>query len=362
MRITYCWTEPSGYLASCISELASRPGAEVSLLTWETDASAPFSGDTLRGARGRELSRRERADTGLVERLVAETSPDVLFISGWAHRPYTALLESPRLAKAKFIMGADTPIRFDWRQRLAPFRIGSLLRRLDGVVVPGERGYQLMRYWGVPGDKITRLLYGIDYRLFSTAAAGRFAEPESWPRAFLYAGRYVDVKGIGVMVQAYRAYRAAVADPWPLHTCGTGPLAALLAAEPGVTDLGFLQPSGLAQAFQQAGVFVLPSLHEPWGQVIVEAAAGGLPAICTQACGAGADLIRDFHNGLMVPAGDVGRLADALLWMHANHARLPAMGADAQVAAAAYGAERWADTQLALAERLMAAGRSGRQA
>ena len=164
------------------------------------------------------------------------------------------------------------------------------------------------------------------------------------------------------LVPGYLSYLAAVADPWPLHTCGTGPLAALLAAEPGVTDLGFLQPSGLAQAFQQAGVFVLPSLHEPWGQVIVEAAAGGLPAICTQACGAGADLIRDFHNGLMVPAGDVGRLADALLWMHANHARLPAMGADAQVAAAAYGAERWADTQLALAERLMAAGRSGRQA
>lgn len=361
MRITYCWTEPSGYLAACISELASRPGVEVSLLTWETDASAPFSGDTLRGARGRVLSRAERNEPGLVERLVAATSPEVVFISGWAHGPYTALLASPRLAGAKFIMGADTPIRFDWRQRLAPFRIGGLLRRLDGVVVPGERGYQLMRYWGVPGGKITRLLYGIDYRLFASPAAGRFAAPAGWPRAFLFAGRYVDVKGIDVLVEAYRAYRAAVPDPWPLQTCGTGPLAALLAAEPGVTDLGFLQPPDLAQAFQRAGVFVLPSRHEPWGQVIVEAAAAGLPVVCTQACGAGADMIRDFHTGLMVPAGDARRLAEALLWMHANHARLAPMGADAQVAAAAYSAERWADTQLALAERLIGAGRSGRE-
>jgi glycosyltransferase involved in cell wall biosynthesis len=352
MRLTYCWTEPSGYLAACMAELAGRPGVEVSLVTWETHASAPFSSVALGGSRARVLSRSERDDGPLVERLVAETEPDVVFISGWAVPAYTGLLKSPRLARAKFVMGADTPIRFDWRQRLAPFRIGGLLRRLDGVVVPGERGYQLMRYWGVPGRKVTRLLYGIDYRLFSGAAADRFGSSSPWPRALLYAGRYVDVKGLDVLVEAYRIYRRAVPDPWPLLTCGTGPLAGLLAAEPGVTDLGFRQPAELAQAFQRAGVFVLPSRHEPWGQVIVEAAAAGLPVICTQACGAGADVVRDFHNGLLVPTGDAPGLARAFRWMHDHPDRLPAMGSNAQIAAAAYGADRWADTQLAMARRL----------
>ncbi len=355
MRLTYCWTEPSGYLAACIAELAGRPGVEVSLLTWEIHESAPFSTAALGGSHARVLGRRERDDGPLVERLVAETNPDVVFISGWAHPPYTGLLKSPRLTGVKFVMGADTPIRFDWRQRLAPFRIGGLLRRLDGVVVPGERGYQLMRYWGVPGRKVTRLLYGIDYRLFAGAGAARCTGGAPWPRSFLFAGRYVDVKGLDLLIDAYRSYRRAVADPWPLLTCGTGPLATMLAAEPGVTDLGFLQPAELAQAFQRAGVFVLPSRHEPWGQVIVEAAAAGLPVICTQACGAGADVVRDFHNGLVVPTADAPALAWAFRWMHGHADRLPGMGASAQVAAAAYGAERWADTQVAMASRIAAA-------
>ncbi|MFN9368012.1 MAG: glycosyltransferase family 4 protein [Planctomycetia bacterium] len=352
MRLTYCWTEPSGYLAACIAALARRPDVRVSLFTWETHVSAPFSADVTSDARARVLARTERDDAAIVERLVASTEPDIVVFAGWAHPPYTRLATSSLLRGARFVMGADTPIRFDWRQRLAPLRIGGLLRRLDGIVVPGERGYQLMRSWGVPGAKVTRLWYGIDYELFARAATARFAKA-AWPRAFVYAGRYVDVKGIDVLLEAYRGYRRAVTDPWPLRTCGTGPRADLLADEEGVSDLGFQQPEGLSDRFRDAGVFILPSRHEPWGQVIVEAAAAALPVVCTQACGAGADLVRDFHNGFLVPAGCPGRLTEAMIWMHEHADRLPGMGRCGQTAAAAYGAERWADTQLALARRLL---------
>lgn len=352
MRITYCWTEPSGYLSACIAELAARPGVDVTLLTWETAADAPFSAAVLGTANARVLSRSEREDPGLVERLVVESRPDVVFFSGWAHGPYRALTGSARLTRARFVMGADTQIRFDWRQRLARFRIGRLLRRVDAVLVAGERGFQLMRYWGVPDRKIARFIYGIDYGRFATPAERRFEAGRQWPRRFLFAGRYVHDKGLDVLVEAYRHYRGAVESPWPLTTCGTGPLVGLLAGEPGVTDAGFLQPDALAAAFQDAGVFVLPSFKEPWGQVIVEAAAAGLPVICSQACGAGADVVRDFHDGLVVPTGDAAALANALRWMHDHMDRLPTMGRNAQAAAAAFSAERWADNQLALATRL----------
>lgn len=354
MRFTYCWTEPSGYLAACIAELARRPGVEVSLLTWETVAAAPFSAATLGAANARVLSRAERDDANLVEDLVVASRPDVVVFSGWAHRPYRRLTRSHRLARARFVMGADTQVLYDWRQRLARLRIGGLLRRVDAVLVAGERGYQLMRYWGVPERKIARFIYGVDYRRFATAAEPRFAAAAAWPRRFLYAGRYAAEKGIDVLVDGYRRYRGAVTDPWPLTTCGTGPLAGLLAGEPGIADAGFLQPADLARAFQEAGVFVLPSRKEPWGQVVVEAAAAGLPVICSRACGAGADLVRDFHDGLTVPTGDPIALADALHWMHDNIERVPAIGRNAQVAAAAYGADRWADSQIALAHKLMA--------
>jgi glycosyltransferase involved in cell wall biosynthesis len=353
MRLTYCWTEPSGYLSACIAELAGRPGVEVTLLTWETVADAPFSAATLGDANARVLSRGERDDPNLIESVVADSRPDVVIFAGWAHPPYCQLTRSPRLSRARFVMGADTQIRFDWRQRLARFRIGGLLRRVDAVLVAGERGFQLMRSWGVPEPKIARFIYGVDYRRFAASADRRRATGAAWPRRFLYAGRYVPEKGIAVLLDAYRRYRRGVAEPWDLAMCGTGPLADMLGGTPGVSDAGFLQPGDLARAFEQAGAFVLPSLKEPWGQVVVEASAAGLPVVCTRACGAGADVVRDFHNGLSVATGDAADLAVALRWMHDHAERLPELGRNAQVAAAAYGADRWADNQIALAERLL---------
>jgi glycosyltransferase involved in cell wall biosynthesis len=92
---------------------------------------------------------------------------------------------------------------------------------------------------------------------------------------------------------------------------------------------------------------------DPWGQVIVEAAAAALPVICTQACGASAELVRDYHSGIVVPPADAAALRDAFIWMHHHYDRLSGMGFAGQQLAAAYSAQRWADNQLELATRIV---------
>ena len=51
--------------------------------------------------------------------------------------------------------------------------------------------------------------------------------------------------------------------------------------------------------------------------VVHEAATTGLPFILSDACGAGAHLLRDHFNGIRFPAGDVAALTRALLALHA---------------------------------------------
>jgi len=352
MNITYCWTEPSGYLAACMRELAAREEVSVSLLTWQVAAEAPFDSVMPDGCRTTVLSLAERNDYATVRRLVADTRPDVVFFVGWAHRPYVQLAFDPMFQNVRFVMGADTPIRFDWRQRLALFKIGRLLRKVDAVCVPGERGFQLMRYWDIPGRKIAKLLYGIDYEHFRQYAAERSATGQPWPRRFVYVGRYAPIKGIDVLVEGYRRYREKAANPWPLTVCGEGPLKAVLAGVEGIEDRGFTQPQRLGEVLGESGVFVLPSRLDPWGQAIVEAAAAGLPIVCTQSCGASAEVVRDYHSGLVIPPEDPAALAEAFLWMHDHADRLPAMGVAGQHLAEAYSARRWADNQIALARRL----------
>jgi glycosyltransferase involved in cell wall biosynthesis len=71
---------------------------------------------------------------------------------------------------------------------------------------------------------------------------------------------------------------------------------------------GFQPPDKLPIFFAQADVFVLPSRYEGWGVVINQALGAGLPVICSDAVGAGADLVEENINGLHFAAGDLDGL------------------------------------------------------
>jgi glycosyltransferase involved in cell wall biosynthesis len=57
---------------------------------------------------------------------------------------------------------------------------------------------------------------------------------------------------------------------------------------------------------------VLPSEFEPFGLVVNEAFASGIPAIASSACEATGDLVRDNETGFTYPCGDVPALAERL--------------------------------------------------
>jgi glycosyltransferase involved in cell wall biosynthesis len=103
---------------------------------------------------------------------------------------------------------------------------------------------------------------------------------------FLFIGRLVSLKGVEELAGAYLAYREQVSKPWGLKVAGSGPLENLLRRIPGVDLLGFVQPTAVRELMRDARCFVLPSRWEPWGVVIHEAAAAGLPIIATYSCGA----------------------------------------------------------------------------
>jgi glycosyltransferase involved in cell wall biosynthesis len=86
------------------------------------------------------------------------------------------------------------------------------------------------------------------------------------------------------------------------------------AAEAGVrleVVTGGLSEDELARRYVDADVFALLSRREPWGVVVNEAAASGLPLVLSDRVGAGYDLLRDGENGFLVPVEDAGAAAAA---------------------------------------------------
>lgn len=361
MKVVICWVDVSGYASACWHALARRPGVELFVVTHDVSrrvqAGAVHAGFDARPLVAdlphRMLSDEEFSDAGLIAREVIDQRPDVVVLPGWSTANYNALPSRPELRGVKFVMAIDTAWNGSLRQVAGRWAKGAYFRRLDGVVVAGERSHRLARWLGFREDQIIRGVYGLDYAALEPALARRLALP-AWPRRFVFVGRYVDDKGVDILLNAYARYRAAAADPWTLSACGRGPRARLLAGKEGVTDLGFVQPRDLPCVFAEHGVFVLASRFEPWGVVIAEAAAAGLPVIATEACGASADIVRSYYNGLVVPTGDVGALTDAMTWMDENHARLEALGRPAQSFGAAYAAEVWAERWEMLFRRVLA--------
>jgi glycosyltransferase involved in cell wall biosynthesis len=81
---------------------------------------------------------------------------------------------------------------------------------------------------------------------------------------------------------------------------------------------GNLTGDRVAEAYVAADVFALLSTYEPWGVVVNEAAASGLPLVLSDRVGAAPDLLRDGENGALVAAGDVAGAAAALTRLAAD--------------------------------------------
>jgi glycosyltransferase involved in cell wall biosynthesis len=140
----------------------------------------------------------------------------------------------------------------------------------------------------------------------------------------MFGGRVVREKGIGVLIEAWRAsgLRAPAAA---LVLVGVGSCppwvpagGAVELAEEGIVCLDAVSPARMRDLYAASDVVVLPSIRtrsfrEPWGLVVNEAMNRGLPVIASDAVGAAAGgLVRDERNGLVVPAGDSKALAGAI--------------------------------------------------
>jgi glycosyltransferase involved in cell wall biosynthesis len=141
--------------------------------------------------------------------------------------------------------------------------------------------------------------------------------PASVP-SFIYCGRLSREKGVAVLLAAF----AQVVTEFPaarLRIAGDGPLRsdleqlALALGVAGQTEFtGWLDAKQVDVEMSNAWALIAPSLWaEPFGLAAIEAIVRGVPVIASDS-GGFADNITDGADGLLVPAGDVSSLAQAM--------------------------------------------------
>ena len=231
--------------------------------------------------------------------------------------------------------------------RLNP-RIDVLVRRwlpqADCLVAMTNTVAAEYRALGVPNEKIAEVPNGVDVtrlqrptdRLATRRRLGIGADdkiilavgrnhPKKSFVTMLEAGARLKAKGLGGfrMVVAGLGASSLQAKAWSLGV-GAETLLIEQIGGPGPNDLPLALPSDeLVALYQAADLFVLPSITETFGIVLVEAMAAGLPVVTTDAPGC-RDIIRNGRDGLMVPPGDPAALADTVARVLAD----PGLAAD----------------------------------
>jgi glycosyltransferase involved in cell wall biosynthesis len=259
-------------------------------------------------------------------------APDVIVCGGYNYVASWRSLSWARDADVPFLLWVESTTK---DQRRNSSRIEALKKRFmqecSGFIVPGKASFEYVRKFGISAQKIFVAPNAVDTQFFTRHAekvrrdaAAHCKALDAPSRFFLFAGRLVPEKGIFDLLDAYAMLPPELRREIALVLVGDGPARAELSRRAagivaGLVKLpGFAQREQLASYYALAETFVFPTHTDPWGLVVNEAAACGLPIIASDAAGCVPDLVEDHWNGRVVPAHDVAQLALAMEELASN--------------------------------------------
>ena len=178
--------------------------------------------------------------------------------------------------------------------------VGSRVRDAAALLVIGRRNREYYDLFGGRPDQMFLAPWEIDCSVFDQAYRDAGNQREATRREWSVSsdevlittvGRLVAHKGHASLVDAVAAARRRQL-PVRLLILGDGPCRGPLAAKAAplgnaVTLVGNVDRTRVAAVMAASDVFALPSLLEPWGLVVNEAAICGLPLVLSDAVGAG---------------------------------------------------------------------------
>lgn len=302
MKVVFLYTELADYFLKCAELLASKH--EVHIISWPVNKEAPFVFET-----NAPISLYSKSDFTFDElkAKVAAIEPNIIVCSGWIDKDYLKIVK-PYKGKIPTVLTCDTHWKGTLKQRLAiALSRFFLIDKFSHAWVPGESQFNYVKKLGFKKENIQKGFYVCDLLKFNAIHSSQtILKQSSFPKRFIYVGRYYDFKGIEDLWEAFISLQNEALSEWELWCLGTGSIHPI--QHPKIKHFGFVQPKDLEPILQQTGVFVLPSRYEPWGVVVQEYAAAGFPMILSDAVGANEAFLINGKNGFKFETNNVNDL------------------------------------------------------
>ena len=361
MRVAVVTTEPTASRVPQFDRLAKRPGLDLMVF---------YSAQTTQRRRwSLELDHPHEILPGFtipLERVLWHDYPvtpaiwsrlergrfDCVVIWGWSTFASELAVVWCRLRGRPYVLFAESQLgdrRPSWVRAVRRLVVPQFVRPAGANLVTGARARAHAIAYGADPQRIWTFANTVDTGAFAEKAAALRADRDAVrarlgvpadATVVLHVGRLLPQKGVDTLVAAV----ARCASQPTLLVVGEGPDRATYeeaAARLKVDALfaGELFGDELIAAYVAADVFALLSRKEPWGVVVNEAAACGLPLVLSERVGAAGDLLEDGENGFLVAVDDVPATANALETLCSDPALRARFGARSAELAAAWGYE-----------------------
>ena len=300
-RILILYTELAGYTIACIEALVAKGNIDLLLLKYPVNSEAPFRfkfPDSVR------VIDRQLLNDAQLNAMVSEFDPQIILCSGWNDKGYMRICKEWRSKGVPVVLAMDNKWKGTLKQHVARFVAPfSIHRTFSHCWVPGQQQKHFAKKLGFSEERIATGFYACDYKKYAAVYADSdIHKGNTFPKQFIYAGRYYDFKGLHTLWEAFISFKKQTGNDWKLICVGTGDIEPVV--HPDIEHRGFLQPDEMAGLMKEGGVFILPSLVEPWGVVVQEYAAAGFPLILSTAVGSGESFLLEGVNGFYFATGN----------------------------------------------------------
>lgn len=288
-----------------------------------------------------------------IPRILKEGRFDAVVVAGYFIPSFLLAIAWCRVNNIPYLLWSESHEgmqRSNLSEALRPFLLSPLLKGAAAHLAVGIRAKDYLQKSGIAEDLIFHMNHSADVDGIAALVSRLRPGKEQWKSdrrmgagpVALFVGRIAAEKGIDDLLEAYAMVVRSGGEAPTLVLVGRGDLLESVrsrAQQEGwlrVYIEGFVPPEKVWEYYAYADFVALPSRHEPYGVVVQEAMAAGLPVVTTDAVGAAADFVRDGKTGYVIPVGDTKGLMERMMRFWSNPSSIGEMRAECEKAAGRY--------------------------
>jgi glycosyltransferase involved in cell wall biosynthesis len=348
LKLTFIADIPTPYMSAALQALSERVDLQVIYcsmhgsrgMNWSVDESTDrFSSTYVGGGVIKKRKGTDRYPNPKIIGILRRQEPDVILSGGYGPHTLYALAFA-RFRRIPLLIYCD-----GWAASEADLSIFQRLARR--VVVPRASGFvanstvAAARFieLGTAPNMVSTAPHTTDMSRWLGIADKEQRDGNPETLRLLCVGRLVTWKGVEHAIAAVAQARRRI-DGISLTVVGTGPdedrlreIATQLGQEDAIRFAGFTEQADLPTHLDEADVFLFPTLSDPFGVALLEAAAAGLPHVASPHGGATWELASDGVTGFVVDPAVTETFADRIVWLAQNPGARLEMGSAARARA-----------------------------